>query len=243
MISFKQYLNEIYISPQRGSKYGQVIFLVGGAGSGKSTAIKKYINSTNYKILNPDDLKALLVRAGNRGSKKFKKMKGVNPNTPKGSSKVHQFMRDTKIGSKKARTMMKGLKGSNPRTLPNLMFDRTFSFAGEFKKISQGLISVGYRPENIHVVYVMTDINIALERNKTRKRSLKKDVVKSTNKGSMREFMQLFFRRAKGAVANGDYFIIVNRGESAIQVKSAGKSIDRAGPIAKKVLRVMGKRT
>jgi dephospho-CoA kinase len=242
MQTFKQHLNEINISPRNGAKYGQVIFLVGGAGSGKSTATRKYINTTNYKIINPDNLKALLIKAGNAGSKSFKKMRGVNPNSPQGSSKVHNFMRDKKIGSKRARTMMKNLKSSNTKYLPNLLFDRTFSFAGEFKKISQELFAAGYRPENIHVVYVMTDVEMALERNKTRSRSLKKDVVIATNKGAMKEFTRLFFNRAKGAMANGDYFIIINRGQSSIQVKKAGSRIDRASAISKKVASLLGKR-
>ena len=243
MQSFKQHLNEIHISPHKGAKYGQVIFLVGGAGSGKSTATRKFINTTNYKILNPDNLKGLLIKAANKGMKSFKGVKGVNPNTPSGAKRVHQFMRDRKLGSKRGRTMMKGLKSNNPKNLPNLLFDRTFSFAGEFRKISQNLIASGYRSENIHVVYVMTDVEMALKRNKTRSRTLKKDVVVATNKGAMKEFTKLFFNRAKGAVANGDYYIIINRGESAIQVKKSGQRIDRVSAVAKKVASILGKRS
>jgi hypothetical protein len=239
MQTFKQHLNELNISPRNGAKYGQVIFLVG---SGKSTTTLNYINTTNYKIINPDNLKALLIKAANKGSKSLKEVKGVNPNSPQGSSKVHNFMRDSKIGSKRARTMMKNLKSSNTKYLPNLLFDRTFSFAGEFNKISQDLVAAGYRPENIHVVYVMTDVEMALELNKTHSESLKKDVVIETNKGAVKEFTRLFFNRAKGAMANGDYFIIVNRGQSCIQVKKAGSRIDRASVISKKVASLLGKR-
>ena len=240
MKSFQQYLEEMYISPKRGAKYGQVIFLVGGAGSGKSTATRKFINTTNYKILNPDDLKKLMVRAGKKGIKPFKSMANVDPYSPKGAGEVHQFMRDTKIGSKRARTMNKGLKGR--RYLPNLLFDRTFSFAGEFKNISQNLIHVGYNPDDIHVVFIMTDVEMAIKRNATRKRSLKPEVITRTNLGARKEFMNLFFKRAKGAVANGDYYMIMNRGESIIQVKKAGQTIDRSGTVAKKVANLLGKR-
>jgi hypothetical protein len=238
MKSFKQYLEELWISPHNGAKYGQVIFLVGGAGSGKSTATRKFINTTNYKILNPDDLKGLLIQAGKKGIPSFKDMANVDPNTPEGSTKVHQFMRDTKIGSKKARTMIAGLVGS--KNLPNLLFDRTFAFAGEFKKISQGLVKAGYKSENIHVVFVMTDVEMAVKRNKTRSRTLPDEVVRGTNLGARKQFAQLFFKRAKGAVANGDYYVIINRGERAIQVKSAGKSIDTASKIADKVAKILG---
>jgi len=240
MKSFKQYLEEIYIAPNNRAKYGQVIFLVGGAGSGKSTATKKFIDTTNYKILNPDDLKELLIKAGKKGVPSFVDMSNVEPNTPEGSQKVHQFMRDTKVGSKRARTMLKGLIGS--KHLPNLLFDRTFAFAGEFKKISQGLISVGYKPEDIHVVFVMTDVEMAVQRNLSRERSLPDEVVRDTNRGAREQFAQLFFKRAKGAVANGDYYIIINRGERAIQVKESGKKVDQVGEVARKVAKLLNKR-
>ena len=237
MKSFNQYLEELHIAPNNSAKYGQVIFLVGGAGSGKSTITRKFINTTNYKILNPDDLKNLLIQAGKKGVSSFKDMANIDLNTPEGSQKVHHFMRDTKIGSRKARTMIAGLKGN--KNLPNLLFDRTFSFAGEFKKISQNLVAAGYRPENIHVVFVMTDVEIAIKRNKTRSRTLPDKVVRGTNEGARKQFIQLFFKRAKGAVANGDYYIIINRGERAIQVKSAGKSIDTASKVADKVAKLL----
>ena len=241
MKTFLQYLEELYIAPHKGAKYGQVIFLVGGAASGKSTAIRKFINSTNYKILNPDDVKELIIKAGKKGIDAFKDVAGIDPNTPAGSQQVHKFMRDTKIGSRKARTMIAGLKGS--KNLPNLLFDRTFSFAGEFKKISQNLVSVGYKPENIHVVYVMTDIALAVKRNLERSRSLPTDVIKQTNIGAKKRFTELFFKRAKGAVANGEYHIIINRGDRAVQVKSAGKPVDTSSKVAEKVAKFLGIRS
>jgi predicted kinase len=242
MKSFKHYLEELWISPNNGAKYGQVIFLVGGAASGKSTAIRKYINATMYKVLNPDDVKELIVKAGKRGLPAFSSISDADPNSPEGSQKIHSLMRDTKISSKKARTMMKGLKGSNPNNLPNLMFDRTFSFAGEFKKISRSLINAGYHSNNIHIVYVMTDVDIALKRNRERSRTLPDDVIVQSAKGAKMRFTELFYGRAKGAVTNGDWHIIFNRGESAMQVKKAGQRPAKVDVIALKVAEVLGLR-
>ena len=122
------------------------------------------------------------------------------------------------------------------------MYDRTFSFAGEFKKISQGLIKAGYKSENIHVVFVMTDVEMAVKRNLERSRSLPTEIVRGTNVEAKKRFAELFFKRAKGAAANGDYYIIINRGEKAIQVKTAGKSITTASKIANKVANLTGLR-
>ena len=241
MRSFANYLTEIDVSPNKGAKYGQVIFLVGGAASGKSTATKKFINTANYKILNPDDVKDLIVKAGKKDIPFFSSMKDIDPDSPKGSQQVHAFMRSTKVSSKKSRTMMRAMQ-KGKETLPNLLFDRTFAFSGEFKKISRGLIKAGYKAENIHVVFVFTDINIALKRNRERTRTLPDDIIVSTAQGAKARFVELFFGKAKGAVANGDWHIIIDRGKEAIQVKEAGKRVDRAGEVAKKVASLLGKR-
>jgi len=240
MKSFRQYLEELYIQPNNRAKYGQIIFLVGGAASGKSTATKKFIETANYKILNPDDVKELMVKAGQAGMPSYADIKDVDPNSPEGSQILHQKMRDTRVSSKRARALISS-KGRGQH-LPNILFDRTFSFAGEFQKISQNLVSAGYDPNNIHVVFVFTELHISLERNKARGRTLPDEVIVSTNRGAKERFSELFFGRAKGASANGDYYIIINRGERAIQVKEAGKRVDTASDIAKSVAELLGKR-
>jgi len=232
MKSFKKFLHEVFISPRKGAKYGQVIFLVGGAATGKSTAVRRFIDSSSYKVINPDNVKELISKAAKKGYPAFASMKGVDPDTPEGSQQLHQFILQTKLSSKKAKLLTKGAGRS---VLPNLLFDRTFSWAGEFKKISRNLIKSGYKAENIHVVFVFTDVNLALKRNLERARTLPDEVIVSTNKGARARFVELFFGRAKGAVANGDYYIIINRGDRVVKVKSAGKRVDRGGMIAAKV--------
>tara|TARA_R100001082_G_C4339846_1_gene149589 strand:- start:465 stop:1181 length:717 start_codon:yes stop_codon:yes gene_type:complete len=234
--SFKKFLNEVFISPNNGSKYGQVIFLVGGAASGKSTAIAKYIDDSSYKIVNPDDVKILVSKAADKGIKGFEDMKGIDINTPSGSKKMHDFIYQNKLSSKKSKLITADPSRS---VLPNLLFDRTFAWAGEFSKISRSLIRYGYKARDIHVIFVFTDINIALDANRNRKRTLPDDVIVSTSKGAKARFLELFFGRAKGAPANGDYYIIVNHGDKVIKVKSAGKRIDKAGLIARKVASIL----
>ena len=90
MKSFLQYISEAYVSPNNGAKYGQVIFLVGGAASGKSTAIRKFIDSASYKTINPDDVKDLMRKASEKGIKGFEDLAGVDHHTPKGAALFHQ---------------------------------------------------------------------------------------------------------------------------------------------------------
>jgi hypothetical protein len=237
MKSFLQYLEEAYISPNNGAKYGQVIFLVGGAASGKSTAIRNFIDSASYKTLNPDDVKDLMRRASEKGMKGFEDLVGVDPHSPEGASVYHKKMRDTKLSSRYSRRLTSDPTRS-PEAYPNLLFDRTFSFAGEIEKISKSLIRYGYKPENIHIVYVFTDVNIALKRNRERSRTLADDIIVQTAKGAKKNFIDLLFQRMKAAPVNGDFFMVVN--ERVITIKKSGKRVDRSGDVAKKVARTLG---
>jgi hypothetical protein len=237
MKSFSKYLSEAYISPNNGAKYGQVIFLVGGAASGKSTAIRKFINSGSYKTLNPDGIKDLMRQASERGMKGYEDLAGVDPNTPKGAATYHKKMRDADLSSRYSKRIMTDPNRSSD-AYPNLLFDRTFSYAGEIEKISKSLIRYGYKSENIHVVYVFTDVNIALNRNRERSRTLADDIVVQSTKGAKRNFIDLLFQRMKAAPVNGDFYMIVN--ERVISIKKSGKRVDRSGEVAKKVARTLG---
>jgi len=238
--SFLRHLQELFISPNNGAKYGQVIFLVGGAAAGKSTAIKQYIDAGSYKVLNPDDVKALIVKAATKGIPAFRELQGVDPNTPEGSQKVHKFILKTKISSKKAKLLTSPSRGKETKYLPNIMYDRTFSFAGEFKKISQNLIRAGYKAKNIHTIFVFTDVNIALKRNRERARTLPDDVIVQSATGAKARFSELFFGRAKGAMTNGDWYIVFDRGKSSLQVKRAGQRPEKVGKMALKVAEILG---
>jgi len=235
MKSFLKYLQESFISPNNGARYGQVIFLVGGAASGKSTAIRKFIDSGSYKILNPDDVKELVKKAAEKGHTAFSDLAGVNPYEPEGAAKFHQKLRDTKISSRYSRRLTSDPHRSE---LPNLLFDRTFSFAGEIEKISSSLRRAGYDPNNIHIVYVFTDVEVAVQQNRDRERKLKDEIIVSTNKGAKQNFIDLLFQRMRAAPVNGDYFMVTNN--KVIKIKEAGKRLDREGEIARKVVSIIG---
>jgi len=61
MKSFKQYITEMQMLAEKllvigkGAKYGQIIFLAGGAGSGKGFAIKNFIEGNKYKVRDVDE--------------------------------------------------------------------------------------------------------------------------------------------------------------------------------------------
>ncbi len=256
---FRKYLQEKLIIPGKGKKYGQVIILAGGAAGGKSFAIKHFIRSEDYKIINPDDVKAHMVALANRGSEHFKSIKGLDPNDPDDAQLIHNTMNDMRIGSKKRSVMY----GDNPNRseLPNLLFDRTLSWDNELTSITRKLVKAGYKQKNIHVIWVLTDFKFALVANKERKRTLADEIILFTHKGAKTNIINFLFGRTS-ALVNGEVYVIfggpentmhyVNRkGEPLdgkdgratiiqnfeyIKVKESGKKLDRTGDIIKKLM-------
>ena len=57
MLSFRQYLEEKLIMYNQGKRYGQIVFLAGGAGSGKGFAIKNFMEGEKFKIRDVDEWK------------------------------------------------------------------------------------------------------------------------------------------------------------------------------------------
>ena len=90
------------------------------------------------------------------------------------------------------------------------------------------LIEAGYKPKNIHIVFVMTDVEIAVERNRSRDRTIPDEVVMRTNRGARINFYRLFFKGSQAtALVDGDYYVVINRGAEIVKVKSAGNESTR----------------
>jgi hypothetical protein len=60
--AFRQYLEEKLIILGGDKKYDQVCIVAGGAGSGKGFTISNMIGASSYKVLNPDDIKEMLLK-------------------------------------------------------------------------------------------------------------------------------------------------------------------------------------
>jgi predicted kinase len=67
---------------------------------------------------------------------------------------------------------------------PNLIFDVTLEKLSKFSTICAKVQDIGYKKENIHIVWVLTDIKVALEQNKNRKRVVPEDILIQTHEGA-----------------------------------------------------------
>lgn len=149
MLRFQQYLEEGVNDPA----IFKAVFLAGGPGSGKSFIVGKTgLTSMGYKVVNSDDaFEAAMKKAG-------MEMSPDNIFSPKGQELRGKAKRLT--GTKQAR-YIKGRLG--------LVVDGTGKDPDKVAKQAKMVKDLGY---DVAMIFVNTDMNTALKRNRMRARSL-----------------------------------------------------------------------
>jgi hypothetical protein len=232
-------LVEKQILYNNGAKYGQIVFLAGGAGSGKGFAVQHFMQGSEFKIRDVDELKIafqkldalgkfttqdLLAKYGDKISQKDKeliqreltdknlKMGELNLKTPTHVYILHVLIRATDVKNKTLDLM---LAGAEKGQLPNLIFDSTFKEVEDMTDVLPKLFAAGYEPKNIHVSWVLTNYQIAIKNNKTRPRVVPEDILLSTHVGAAQTVYNLVTTAMPPTVQGGIY-VILNNPENTI---------------------------
>ena len=156
MITFKRFLEEGINDPS----IFKAVFLAGGPGSGKSFVVgQTALTALGFKLINSDDaFEAALSKAG------------LEPNPENIFSPKGQELR----GKAKALTGMKMNRAIEGRL--GLVIDGTGKDYEKIKKQVDMLRQLGY---SVMMLFVNTDVETALNRNRKRDRSLPDDTVKN----------------------------------------------------------------
>jgi len=239
---YKAYeLVEKQILYNNGAKYGQIVFLAGGAGSGKGFAIKHFMQGSEFKVRDVDELKIafqkldalgkfttqdLLAKYGDKISEEDKeliqteltdknlKMGELNLKTPTHVYILHILIRATDVKNKTLDLM---LAGAEKGQLPNIIFDSTFKEVSDMTDVLPKLFAAGYEPKNIHVSWVLTNYQIAIKNNKKRDRVVPEDILLATHAGAAQTVYNLVTTSMPPSVQGGVY-VILNNPENTIFV-------------------------
>jgi len=234
-------LIEKQILYNNGAKYGQIVFLAGGAASGKSFAVQHFMQGSEFKVRDVDELKIafqkldalgkfttqdLLAKYGDNISEEDKeliqreltdkniKMSELNLKTDRHVLILHVLVRATGIKNKTLDLM---LAGAQKGQLPNIIFDSTFKEVSDMTDVLPRLLAAGYEPKNIHVSWVLSNYQIALKKNKTRDRVVPEDTVLLTHVGAARTVYDLITKSMPSSVQGGIY-VILNNKENTIYI-------------------------
>jgi hypothetical protein len=217
MLNFKEYfdmqdyeseqLDEKLIMYNNGAKYGQVVFLAGGAGSGKGFAQSNFMEVDKFKVFDVDELKKLFI-----------KVKGLKMNlkNPKDVYDLHMMVKKSGVKDARLNLLAKSVSDSAQKgTLPNLMFDVTLKEIEDIKEMMPMLNALGYDPKNIHVTWVLTDYYVAVQANQDRERVVPDDILLKTHVGAAGTMDKIIKGQLPRGV-NGEVRVILNNRENTI---------------------------
>ncbi len=206
-MKFEQYLTEKQIVVGKGERYGQIVFLAGGAGSGKGFASTNFMEKSKFKVRDVDELKKSAI--------KLAKLKNDNPEIAnidlRNSEDVFKLHAYVKEKGWKDKTLENMLAGAKTGKLPNIIFDVTMKDIGDIKEVMPALLEVGYKPKDIHVVWVLTNFYIAVQQNKQRERRVPYNILLKTHVGAANTVTDMLRHKfgVLGKNVDGEMYVIL----------------------------------
>lgn len=239
VLSFNEFLTEKLIVLNRGAKYGQIVFMVGGAGSGKGFAVNKYIEGDKFKVRDVDEWKRLFIKVDSL-KQTYPEIRGLNLRVPADVAKLHEFVKSKDIKMKSFELL---LRDKNANHLPNIIFDETLKDLDNLYLFLPKLIEIGYNPKDVHIIWVLTQYEQAVKQNASRSRQVRADILLDTHAGVANSMFNILSGRVAGigpALIDGDIIVVYNTPENVefhkdektiknfqyVKVKTSGAPLD-----------------
>lgn len=206
-----QALEEKLIMYNNGKPYGQIVFLAGGAGSGKGFAIQNFMEKNKFKVRDVDEWKqALITLAREKGrNPELAKLDLRNPNDV---FKLHDVVKKLGIKEKSLDLLLSDLKKDR---LPNIIFDITLKDMGDITDVLPKLIEVGYEAKNVHLAWVLTNYAIAVKANAARDRVVPDDILLKTHMGAANTMKQVLQGKTPAGL-DGKVVVILNNRDQTV---------------------------
>ena len=243
-------LNEKLITYGNRKPYGQVVFVAGGAGSGKGFAISNFLDSSSFKIRDVDEMKKqlqILNRLGKidintiikKHGKSIKpkdvdlinkiqdegfKLQNLNLKNPDHVYALHILVDAMGIKDKTLHSLLSGK--NNPETLPNILFDITAKKITSITSVIADLKKAGYKADNIHLTWILTNYVTAMVNNRNRARMVPEDILLQTHEGASNTIWGIVTKALPKGM-NGRIDVILNNPEHTVfYTDDDGKTIN-----------------
>lgn len=171
-------------------KFGNVVIMAGGAGSGKGFILSNLVGLEG-KVLDVDELKKMASKSKTI-RKRVKDELGLDIEkiagdlrNPENVAKLHDIVGQfLKLDKRKEQALFSSILGAHPERKPNLVFDTTLKDLGKLGVLSRQLTDIGYDKKNIHIVWVVNDIEVAKAQNAKRARVVPAEILINTHRGA-----------------------------------------------------------
>ena len=259
----EEQLDEKLITYNNRKPYGQVVFLVGGAGSGKGFAGSNFLDSAGFKVRDVDEMKKQLqvlnrmdkITVGDILKKYGKKIKPANlelinkvfnTELPRGNKQTIRNL-DLKtpdhvaalhylvkaMGIKDKSLINMLSAANNSETLPNIMFDITAKDLSDITDILPLLKNAGYSPKNVHLTWILTNYITAMENNKGRERMVPEDTLLKTHEGASNTIWSLVTRALPKSMDGRADVILNNPNNTVFYKDSDGEDLEKDQSVSK----------
>jgi hypothetical protein len=171
-------------------KFGNIVVMAGGAGSGKGFILNKLVGMEG-KVFDVDQLKTLAAKTP-AIQKRVKDELGVDIlalsqdlRNPENVGKLHDIIGNY-LGTDKMKEKLfyRSVLTAPVDRKPNIIFDMTFKELSKLEKVARDASKLGYDKKNIHIVWVINDIEVAKQQNAERSRVVPSEILINTHRGA-----------------------------------------------------------
>lgn len=211
-------------------KFGQVVILAGGAGSGKGFVKDKLLGIEGH-VFDVDRLKELVMHSTKFNSK-IKEMYGIdasalNLKKKEDVSKLHDVVSKLKISDRSIKNMFTSIVSADSSRKPNLIFDVTLKDMTKFHNTVRQVEEMGYDKKSISLVWVLNTIDVALAQNKSRDRIVADEILLATHDGASYTMSKIVkMGEDVRAYLDGDIYVAFNnyKTDTSIEKSERGGS-------------------
>lgn len=224
-ILIERMLREKQILFHDGANYNQAVFLAGGAGSGKGFASKKFMQGEKFRRFDVDRWKEDFLELADE-TDKYPELEDLDLQNPSDVSRLHHFVKDKGIHNRFVNNV---LRNNEQGRLPNVLFDVTLKEVDKLNSFLPLLKNSGYPEQNIHLVWVLTDYQIAVKRNRDRPRIVPEDILLQTHEGAADTVTRLVDRGLPQGMDGAVHAILNNPEHTVVYTDEEGEAIESRG--------------
>lgn len=206
MLTFEKFMTEEYgelseklitFAKQAYPKFGNIVIMAGGAGSGKGFIKDKLVGLEGFTF-DVDALKSLASKT----PAIIKKVKdelgvdlsvlGANLKTPENVGKLHEIIGEyLNLDDKRTQALYASILTAAPDRKPNIIFDVTLKDLQKLEKITRQVKGLGYDPKLVHIVWIVNDIEVAQKQNAARARVVPAEILVNTHRGAAQTMLDI----------------------------------------------------
>jgi hypothetical protein len=206
VLTFKEHLAEEYselieklitFGGQAYPKFGNVIIMAGGAGSGKGFIKDNLVGAEGF-VFDVDEMKKLAAKTPVI-AKRIQDEMGVNLRdlakdlkNPDNVGKLHEIIGDfLNLDDRRMKVFYTSILTAHPDRKPNIIFDVTLKDLRKLQKLTNQAKTLGYDDKNIHLVWVVNDIEVAKKQNAARDRTVPVEILVNTHRGASQTMLDI----------------------------------------------------